>query len=183
MARGPRKPRDHAADYARRIARAEERLGRPLARGERGAARGHVPPPGKTEARARFERETALGQLSTGQKATIRRFAEAKADFLGFDPEEVTEEAISWATAVGYDRALEEIRFDRRLGQQGRSMADLEFRSANEGGFPDPRWYYYRRADRMHGRSYTPRTEAQKAARRTRERRQRRRRASRRKAA
>lgn len=176
-----RKPRDYAAEYAHRKARGHG-LGRTTQQ-----ARGHAPPPGKTEAQARRERELAeaesIGKLTTPQRGQIRAFARERAAFIGQEEDEAIDEAIAWATANGWQRFREERAFIKGLGMQGMTMTDIELRSLSGEGFPNPKWYYYRTREQMRGADYTPRTEAQRARRRMRDRDRKARRRRRRKAA
>jgi hypothetical protein len=167
-----KKPRDTKAEYARRKARG-------IARGQSGSEyRGHKPPPGRTEAAVRRERELreyeALGKLPDREKQAVKRFARQRAEFAGLDPEESEAELLEWTSLRGYAAFAKERDFMRNLGQQGMTMAAIEFRCATGDGFPDPRMYWYRRRELMRGHSYTPRRPDQQAARRRRERRQRR---------
>ena len=65
--------RDYAAEYRRRVAGTAK--GSP----ERQRKRGHAPPPGKTEAGARRERELERGAGTTYQRRRTRELADAQA--------------------------------------------------------------------------------------------------------
>lgn len=155
-----RKPRDHAADYARRKARGHA-LGKTTQE-----ARGHQ----AAEHIERAEKARALGKLTSSETEAIKRFVARKSEQIGLDYDEMLEQAIGWATMVGYQHAKAEIAWDRDLHQQGMTMVEIEFRAATQDGFPDPRWYHYRSKEPMRGHAWTPRTEAQKNARRRRDR-------------
>jgi hypothetical protein len=177
-----KKPRDYAAERARRKALERQRAraeGRPY---EPSRARGHGPQTrsraGKSESQARAEREAALkesiGALTSAERATIRRFARKVADRNGLDPDDAVAELLEWSLINGFEKFQTEKEFIEGLGMQGMSMAEIEFRSASGDGFPDPRMYWYRRREQMKGREWTPRTPTQRTRRRTRERRARR---------
>jgi hypothetical protein len=133
--------------YRRRVERAE------AAGKSRQAARGHK----SREHVARKERELKqreyLGLPTTSERAVIRKFAHQQAKRTGDDPTALGDRMIEYATTRGVDRFKTEMARQRGAAADYRramkrgtyasiGMSFLED-MAEDGGFPEPRWYFY----------------------------------------
>jgi hypothetical protein len=166
----PKRQRDYAKEYARRLAQAQ------AAGKSRSEGRGHGVKGGKTESQRRRERELRETGLTSSQRTTITRFAEKRAELLGLDAEEQAENLLNWAAAKGYDQFKAERKFIETMGMEGMTMAELEAQAADGERFPDPKIYWYHPQVEQREARTTRRERGRKGegARRGRERRQRR---------
>lgn len=135
-----KKPRDYAAEYARRQAK-----GRAAGK-SRQAARGHKPAEHIQRRESNIRRQEMLGGLTAAERATVRGFIRRlheKAGWIG-DVDDMIEEALAYARDEGMAKFRAEMAFRREMiGNPGTvDIGYLERRSA-ENGFPDHRWYFY----------------------------------------
>ncbi len=124
---------------------------------ERRAKRGHRPPAGKTEAQVRRERDLArkemTGQLTSADRAAIRRFVYRQNALIGLPRDYRIGEAYAYATREGMAKFREEVAYVQQLRRESGPLPrgdtdkvtidDLISRSLIDRGLPVVEWYFY----------------------------------------
>ena len=133
--------------YRRRVERAE------AAGKSRQAARGHKAKEHVARKDRELKQRDALGVPTTAERASIRKFAREQAKRTGDDPTDLGRRMIEYATSRGIDRfKIEMTRQRGAAADYRRSMKRGTYASigmsfledmVDDGGFPEPAWYFY----------------------------------------